>query len=258
VIDLQVAMKAGIVTALASAPRKVGFDRARARDLNWMFTTERIPSHPPQHVQEQYLEFLRHLGVDPEPIEWAIGPFAHERGWQQEFVTDVGAAYAAINIATSNPDRDWMPERWGAVIDALEEKYGLRAVLVGGRSDRELATRDAILARSRARPVDALGSGFRKLISILDGSELVLALDSAPLHMAVAVERPVVSLMANADPRRTGPFRSYHDLIVDAYHDPGEVAPVSMQRRWGRMPRITVDAVLERVERWNAHYRRQA
>jgi heptosyltransferase I len=258
VIDLQVAMKAGIVTALAPAPRKLGFDRARARDLNWMFTTERIPAHPPQHVQEQYLEFLRHLGVDPEPIDWAIGPFVDERGWQREFIADVGVGYAAINIATSNPDRDWMPDRWAAVIDVLEQRYGLRAVLVGGRSARELATRDAIVASTHASPVDALGSGFRKLIAILEGSELVLALDSAPLHMAVAVGRPVVSLMANADPRRTGPFRSCHDLIVDAYHDPGEIAPVSMQRRWGRMPRITVDAVLERVERWNTHYRRRS
>ena len=256
VIDLQVALKAGVVTALTRAPRKVGFDRARARDMNWLFTTERIPAHPPQHVQEQYLEFLRYLGVNPEPIAWHIGPYADERAWQREFVAGVGSPYAAINIATSNPDRDWMPERWAAVIDALSERHGLRTVLVGGRSQRELAALDAITAVTRHEPVNALGSGFRKLVAILDASELVLALDSAPLHLAVAVNRPVISLMANADPRRTGPFRAYHDLIVDAYHDPGEVAPVSMQRRWGRMARITVSDVLNRVERWDHKYRR--
>ena len=258
VINLQVALKAGIVTALTRAPRKVGFDRARARDANWLFTTERIPRHPPQHVQEQYLEFLRHLGVDPEPIEWNIGPFPEERASQREFTSGVGGPYAAINIATSNPDRDWLPDRWAAVIDVLRDRYGLRAVLVGGRSARELAARDAIAAAARSAPVDALGSGFRRLVGILDASELVLALDSAPLHIAVAVRRPVISLMANADPRRTGPFRAYHDLIIDAYHDPGEIAPVSMHRRWGRMSRITVDDVLERVERWDANYRRRA
>jgi len=256
ILDLQVAMKAGLVTALTRAPRKIGFDRARARDLNWLFTTERIAPHPPQHVQEQYLEFVRHLGVDPEPVEWKLGPFADEHAWQREFVADVGTPYAAINIATSNPDRDWIPARWAIVIDALMDRYGLRAVLVGARSGRELAARDAIAAATRATPVDALGSGFRKLVGILHGAELVLALDSAPLHLAVAVDRPVVSLMANADPRRTGPFRRYHDLIIDAYHDPGERAPVSMQRRWGRVPRITVDDVLDRVERWAAHHRR--
>ena len=255
VIDLQVALKAGLVTALTRAPRKVGFDRARARDLNWLFTTERIRAHPPQHVQEQYLEFLRHLDVEPEPVEWHIGPWPDERAWQHEFAASVGMPYAAINVATSNPDRDWMPERWAEVIDALHDRYGLRAALVGGRSPRELATRDAITAAARATPVDALGSGFRKLVGIIEASQLVIALDSAPLHLAVAVRRPVISLMANADPRRTGPFRACHDLIIDAYHDPGEAAPVSMQRRWGRMSRITVADVLERLERWNTRYR---
>jgi heptosyltransferase I len=101
-----------------------------------------------------------------------------------------------------------------------------------------------------------LGSGFRRLVSIIDCADLVVALDSAPLHIAVALRRPVISLMANADPRRTGPFRSYHDLIVDAYHDPGESRPVSMERRWGRMHRVGVDDVLDRVDRWSARYRR--
>jgi heptosyltransferase I len=255
VIDLQVAFKAGVATALLRAPVKLGFDRARARDANWLFTTHRIPPHPPQHVEEQYFEFLRWLGVDPEPVEWQLGPWEEEREWQRAFFADFTRPAAAINVATTNPDRDWMPERWAAVIDALWERYGVEPVLVGGRSERELAAEAAIVAAARHRPRSALGSGLRRLVAILDGSALVLALDSAPLHLAVAVGTPVISLMANADPRRTGPFRRFHDLVVDAYHDPGEAAPVSMKRRWGRMGRITVEQVLEKVEVWSARYR---
>jgi heptosyltransferase I len=258
VLDLQVAMKAGLITALSGANRRLGFDRRRARDLNWLFTTERIPPHEPQHVEEQYLEFIRYLGVNPDPIEWRLGPWDHERAWQREFFAAIDGPAAAINIATSNPDRDWMPERWAAVIDALRDRHGLRSIVVGGRSDREVAVLAAIRTATVHPPVDALGSGFRRLVSILDGVPLVLALDSAPLHIAVALGRPVISLMANADPRRTGPFRAYHDLIIDAYHDPGERAPVSMQRRWGRMDRITVADVLARVDRWSERYRRPA
>jgi heptosyltransferase I len=255
VIDLQVAFKAGIVTALASAPVKLGFDRARARDLNWLFTTRRIPPHPPQHVQAQYFEFLAALGIDPEPVEWCLGPCDGERAWQRSFVAEVGRPYAAINLATSNPDRDWLPERWAAVTDALHERYGLASVLVGGPSEREKEIERQIRAVARHQPVSALGSGLRRLVGIIDAAELVLALDSAPLHISVALGRPVVSLMANADPRRTGPYDRFHDLVVDAYHDPGEQAPVSMKRRPGRMPRISVDDVLRKVELWDARYR---
>ncbi|HEX5725827.1 MAG TPA: glycosyltransferase family 9 protein [Longimicrobiaceae bacterium] len=255
VIDLQVAFKAGLATALLRAPVKLGFDRARARDANWLFTNRRIPPHAPQHVQEQYFEFLRHLGVDPEPPEWRLGPWEHERAWQREFFADFARPAAAINLATSNPDRDWMPERWAAVVDALWERWGVESVLVGGRSPRELELEARVTAAARHRPRSALGSGLRRLVSILDGSALVLALDSAPLHISVALGRPVISLMANADPRRTGPFRRFHDLVVDAYHDPGETAPVSMRRRRRRMGRITVEQVLEKVELWHRTHR---
>ena len=255
-IDLQVAFKAGVVTALAKAPVKLGFDRRRARDLNWLFTSRRIPAHAPQHVQAQYFEFLAALGVDPEPVEWRLGPRGDEVGRQREFVARVGRPYAAINLATSNPDRDWLPERWAAVADALHERWGLASVLVGGRSEREMELERQIGDAARNPPISALGSGFRNLVSILDAAELVLALDSAPLHIAVALDRPVISLMANADPRRTGPYRRFHDLVIDAYHDPGEQAPISMRRRWGRMPRIQVADVLEKIELWDERYRR--
>ncbi|HEX2091593.1 MAG TPA: glycosyltransferase family 9 protein [Longimicrobiaceae bacterium] len=256
VLDLQVYFKASVVTLLAAAPVKLGFDRARARDLNWLVTTHRIPPHPPQHVQDQYFEFLGALGVPHEPPEWGLGPWEEEeRARQRSFVAEVGRPYAAINLATSNPDRDWLPERWAAVVDALRERYGLASVLVGARSDRELAYEREIRGAARHTPFSALGSGLRGLVGILDAAELVLALDSAPLHMAVALDRPVISLMANADPRRTGPYRRFHDLIVDAYHDPGEEGPVSTRRRWGRMPRITAEEVLDRVAVWDRRYR---
>jgi heptosyltransferase I len=72
--------------------------------------------------------------------------------------------------------------------------------------------------------------------------------------MAVALDRPVVSLMGYTNPKRTGPYRRFHDLIVDAYGDPGEDYPISMENRFDRMPRISVRDVLDRVERWRAAY----
>ncbi|MBL8958505.1 MAG: glycosyltransferase family 9 protein, partial [Gemmatimonadetes bacterium] len=96
VLGLQVYFKAGIVTAFTRAPVKLGFDRARARDANWLFTTHRIPAHPVgQHVQDQYFEFLHALGIATEPPTWNLGPWDHERAWQQEFVASVGRPYAA-------------------------------------------------------------------------------------------------------------------------------------------------------------------
>lgn len=257
-LGLQVAMKGGLALACVRARAKLGFDRARARDLNWLFTSHRIAPHARQHVQDQYFEFLHDLGVAPHPVRWALGPWPHERAAQHAFHAALPRPSAAIVCGTSDPDRDWFPDRWAAVCDALHAEHGLQPVLVGGPSPRERETAAAIVAACRvARPVDALGhGGLRGLVGILDGAALVLSLDTAPLHVTVALDRPVIALMAQADPRRTGPYARFHDLTVDAFREPGDPpdAVIWERRRGGRMARISVDDVLARVAVWRDRY----
>jgi heptosyltransferase I len=254
VLALQVYFKAGIVTSFTRSPVKLGFDRARARDANWLFTTHRIPAHEGQHVQDQYFEFLDALGVPHGAPVWELGPWRDERPWQAEFLARFDRPIAPIVVATSKPEKDWPPERWAEVCDALWSDFGLQPVLVGGRSPRELAAESTILERARVPVHSALGSGLRKLVGILDGAALVLSPDTGPLHMTVALDRPVVSLMGYTNPKRVGPYRRFHDLLIDAYGDSGEDYPISMENRPGRMLRITVRDVLDRVERWRVAY----
>ncbi len=254
VLDLQVYLKAGIVTGFTRAPVKLGFDRARARDANWLFTTNRIPPHSEgQHVQDQYFEFLTALGVPHDPVRWDLGPWPAERAAQQAFYSRLDRPAAVIVVATSKPEKDWLPERWGDVARALDSDFGLQPVLVGGTSPRERHAESVILARA-PRAISALGCGLRPLVGILDGAALALSPDTGPLHMAVALDRPVVSLLGYTNPKRTGPYRRFHDLMIDAYGDPGEDYPVSMETRPGRMPRITVSDVLAKVAVWKSRY----
>jgi heptosyltransferase I len=72
--------------------------------------------------------------------------------------------------------------------------------------------------------------------------------------MTIALDRPVISLLGYTNPKRVGPYRRYHDLMIDAYGEPGEDYPLSMENRPGRMPRISVRDVLDKVELWRARY----
>lgn len=256
VINLQVYFKAGIITGFTQAPVKLGFDRARARDANWLFTTHRIPPHAMQHVQDQYFEFCDWLGVPHEPVTWDLGPWsAQEQQWQREFLSRFDRPIAPIVVATSKPQKDWLPERWAEVSDALYHDFGLQPVLVGARSPREVHAEQVIMSRTRTKPYSALGQGgLRGLAGIVAGSALVLTPDTGPLHMTVALDRPVISLIGYSNPKRVGPYRKFADLMIDAYGEPGEDYPISMENRLDRMPRITVQQVLEKVERWKQAY----
>jgi heptosyltransferase I len=253
VLDLQVYFKATVVTALARAPVKLGFDRARARDLNWMATTHKIPAHPPQHVQDQYFEFLHALGISPEPVEWNLGPWPHEVAAQRAFFDTLDRPAATLVIGASRSEKEWVPERWAAVAEVLHERFGLQPVIAGGRSARELGTERIIRRHARVPVVSTLGVPLRELVGILAGSALVISLDTGPLHMSVALGVPTIGLHGYLDPRRVGPYR-FRELIVDAYRDPGEARPVSAEKRPGRMERISEDAVVEKVELWRRRY----
>ncbi len=253
-LAMQPYFKAGLITAMVDAPRKIGFDRQRSRDLTWIFANEHLEPRGERHFQDQYLEFAEALDVDPLPLTWNLGPWPSEQPLRDAFAAQLTRPAASIVIATSKPEKDWPAERWAEVCDALDEEFGLQPVLVGGRSPRELAAEETILARTTSRPRSTLGAPLRELVSILDASALVLSPDTGPLHMAVALNRPTIALMGYTNPKRVGPYRRFADLVIDAYGEPGEAYAVTRINRPGRVQRITVAQVLEKVRVWKERY----
>lgn len=248
-INLQVYLKAGLITALAPAGIKLGFDRKRARDMNWLFTNRRIPARQMQHVQDQYFEFIEYLGIDPEPVQWDINITPEERAAQSKFFEPIGRPTCAIVVATSKHAKNWAWNRYARVIEALEEDFGMRTILVGGPSPIERDNADRIMQTVRVPPIDALGNDIRRLVYLLDGASLVISPDTGPFHIARALDKPVIGLFGYTNPKRYGPYRKYTDLLVDGYATvPGENYPLSMEYRRNGMERVTVSAVLDKVQ----------
>ncbi len=256
VLDLQVYGKASLVTALLSAPRKLGFDRGRARELNWLVTNERIPTRPAQHVCEQYLEFADHLRM-PRRYEWALPVTFEERTTQRAFYTLMEAPLAAFVVGTTRPQKEWSADRWARLAEALHADLGYRVCIAGGDGPRERACALEVARRARCPILDARRHDLRRLLWLLDGAALAISPDTGPYHLAVALAVPTIGLFGATDPSRHGPNRRFPELVVDAYHDPGEAwHPPRAERRSGRMTRITVDEVLAKAVLARARYPR--
>jgi len=251
-------LKSGVPTWFAQAPNKLGYGPDRANNLIWLLVNRRLPPRGPRHRQEMYLEFLDYLGIAAEPIEWRIAITDAERAAQSDFFRHLDAPRVAGIVTTSAmPQKDWPVKRFAQVATALERDFGFRVLLLGGPGQREEARARTIAERTEARAVWALGPDLRRLVYLLDRCDLVIAPDTGPLHIARALERPVIGLYGHTDPRRAGPYRAFEDLTVDRYNyeadgrpyagPPDLVHPVRAGARTGRMELIEVDAVLEKV-----------
>ena len=246
-LGLQVYLKAGLITGIIPASTKLGFDRRRAQDGQWIFTNQKIPAHRPQHVQDQYFEFLEYLGVDPQPVDWRLTLTETERQDQKIFLAQTGNPICSVVVSTSKVKKNWSPTRYARVLELVEREHALQPVIVGGPSVAEHDLAQEVISRSNANIVNALGDDLRRLTWIIEGSTLLITPDTGPLHIARALGTPVVSLFGYTNPKRSGPYCAFKDLIVDGYAEyEGEDYPPARTYRDG-MKRVTIQRVMDKV-----------
>lgn len=250
-LNLNVYFKSVWPTWFSRAPRRVGFDHARSHEGVWFFTNQHLAAKPRAHTQDMFLEFLDALGLSGEKaqLEWGIEFTPAERAAQSAFFESLrDRPIVALVPASANPKKDWAPEQYARVIEALHADFGARSLLVGGPSPRERELAAIIQRESRVKPVNGLGDDVRRMMWLIAGSNLVIAPDTGPVHVARAREVPVIGLYGHTNPWRVGPYRRFEDLWIDRYTEPDAAPdPSNATPKLGRMEQITVDDVMARV-----------
>ncbi len=256
-LNLQRYLKSAWPTLFSGARVRVGLAPSKTRDGIRRLHTHVLPEGPWKHTQELFLDFRWALGVPRDaPVAWGLAfsdeEDAERRAWLE---THAGRPVAALVVASANPKKDWAPERWAELADALDRDMGFRVVLLGGPSARERRIVAHILRCASTGPVDALADSVRTLMGRMKGAALVVAPDTGPLHLAHALGVPVVGLFGHTNPWRVGPWRDFRDLVVDRYTEPGAAPdPSAYLPRDARMDAITVADVLEKVELARCRY----
>jgi heptosyltransferase I len=215
-LDLQLSIRASLVSRLIRSPIKLGFDRQRARELQWWFTNAEIAPASNEHVLDSFMGFARACGVDPGKPRWDVVLPRGALDYAHSVIVDTRPTLL-ISPCSSHTARNWSAERYAAVADYAAASHGMRVVLVGGRSSAEAQLGAAIAAVSRSAPVNQIGKDtLPELLGLMSKSTVLLSPDSGPAHMASMVGLPVIGLYAATNPRRAGPYYS-RDWCIDKY-----------------------------------------
>jgi heptosyltransferase I len=215
-LHLQLSIRASATAALIPARVKLGFDKPRARELQWLFTNARIAERQREHVLDSFMGFADALAVPHGRLRWDIPLPPSALAYAAELIPD-SQPTLVISACSSHRARNWPPERYAAVADYAANKHGMRVILCGGPSgvEREMAAQ--IRKHARAPLFDQVAKDtLPQLLALLARATALLTPDSGPAHMATMVNTPVLGLYAATNPARSGPYLSRR-WCVDEY-----------------------------------------
>lgn len=253
VLDCQGLARSGVLSRITGAPLRIG--HADAREMAFLAYSRRVPHAPgtSEHTVDRMLELLAPLGIDPpaDPDMRLHLPASLDHWPARTLGLVPGQRYALLAPTSRWPGKRWPADRFAEVARRLlDSPLGLAAIAFVGTADEQPQIAPMLeLSQRDPRVINLAGkTSIAQLMALVRDASLVIANDSAAVHMAVGFSRPMVALFGPTDIRRVGPYRRDADVIQ-------HIGPADRldhkDTAHGRtlMERITTDEVVTRATR---------
>jgi heptosyltransferase I len=229
VVDMHGQFRTAIFALATGAPVRIGFDRPRARvwdasprkfpeearkhawqgarEGSWLAYTHHIPVPTLDlHAVDRYLKVGPLLGLDDGAADFSF-PIPREATNRIDALLEY-YGIASAKLAVLAPGTIWETKEWRSEGFAEVARYflqkGFAVTLIG--ADRERAVCEEV-ARLAPGAVNLAGeTTLSELAALIRRSTISVTNDSGPMHLAVAVDRPVVSIFGPTDPIWIGPY----------------------------------------------------
>jgi len=212
VLDFQGSLKSGSVAGCSGATRRIGNARP------WEKLAALFYSHPVEvrsaHVVEQALEIAS--SITPHHLHYLPPTLPHDpaaEGWAEQELARRGVQrFALLHPGAGWGAKRWPAARYGEVAHALAGR-GIAALVNHGPDEQELAQEVRRASGGAAMPIEC---SISELVALTRRAKLAIGGDTGPLHLAAALEVPIVAIYGPTDPRRTGPFGTREVVLRSA------------------------------------------
>lgn len=256
VLNLADQWRSAIVTRFTGAPRRIGFDFPKRRHPFWRFCHTDLAStqaHNSLHTVQQNLSILAPLGIEIQTAPAKMG--YSEADWQAcktLLPEGVTSGYIVVQPTSRWFFKCWREDRMSAVINALSAD-GYTVVLTSGPDAKEKQMVDTIIAGCQeARLVSLAGKlTLRQLGALIDHARLFIGVDSVPMHMAAALNTPLVALFGPSKLTFWRPWQAQGEVIWAGDYgplpDPDAIDTRTDERYLNLIPEEDVIAAARRV-----------
>lgn len=254
-LHLQNALKASIASLGIRAKYRLGFDAIRSGDGQRFFINTPVHSPGSPHVLDGFLAFAQSLGISDPTADWNLPISGEDYNWTAQWLSSQ-SCNLVLSPGTSKTYKNWTPEGYATVANYAARK-GVRIILTGGNSAAEKRLIDDIKQHLQCAVIDLSGkSTLKQLAALIEKAQVVIAPDTGAVHIANAVNTPVIGLYAHHNPERVGPYR-FLQYTVSVYEQcllketgkrPNEVKWRTRIKDPQAMQLITPDMVIQQFD----------
>lgn len=223
VIDLQGLFKSAVMAWLTGCPDRIGY--CEMREGSRLVSRPIVGDHAHDHVIERYLDVARYLGAKVDQITYPMPTLTEEWKTIRRRFQEAGMPQGeTLPYVVLVPGARWETKRWP--LDhyaALARKFlgeGTWVVLAGGPEDASLGAEIRELVGPEPHLLDWIGqTSLRELGALIKEARFYVSGDTGPLHIATALQKPLVTIYGPTRPDRTGPYGNPQATVL--------VSPVS-------------------------------
>ena len=201
-VDLQGAIRSAVLARWSGARVVYGAAEPRESPASLWYTRRAMARGA--HVIEQNLsvaEAVAGTKLSVPPVELPRDPDAQRLIDQR--LAEVGPGdFAILNPGVGWGAKRWPAERYGSVAKALA-KDGVRAIINYGPGEEDLARETEAASNGSAKPMKC---SLTELVALTRRARLFIGGDTGPMHLAAALQVPVVAIFGPTDPARNGPY----------------------------------------------------
>jgi len=203
-IDLQGLLRTGLMTRATKAPVRIGLASAR-EGSRWCYTHLVADELDTMHAVDRYWMIAEKLRATEGGKKFDLPVEPEAQAWAKQQLANLPRPWIAVGVGARWLTKRWPPEHFAAIVNQAIAAFGGSAVFVGTKDEMPLA--ELAAAKIVGPKLNVTGTTtLPQLAALLGECDVMIGNDTGPLHLAVALGRPVVAPFTCTKVRRTGPY----------------------------------------------------